>query len=1558
MVERRRICEVYTESARAGSGYLVADRLVLTAAHAVKAVGSAVQIRRLAGGSIRLNGRVAWTRYGERMDAALLEITDSRWTPPADLPPTRWGRLVTSEGNIPCAAVGYPKAQEVRKPDGTLELRDTEHLSGTIGPLGTSKTGFYPVSVTTAVPYPATPSEHPPSSGWAGMSGAAVLCGPLLTGVISQVADRFSGDRLSAVPLASMLDIPEFTALIAQATGTEPVAEPAELEPLASVVSPPQTPAALLRADVAAVRFRGRDELLDQLRTWCVTPGGFSVRLLTGPGGQGKTRLAAELGLRMAREKWAVLHLATATADGAADYSRLASLDCPALIVVDYAEAKNGQVAKLVEKLVQSPISARLLLLARSAGDWQRDLAASSPALALAGPDFSVEIPVPVLADTTDERAAMFEDAVADLATRLDSLPGYAAVGWDDARTRVQMPDLSLPRYGTALAVQMSALAALLTAGYPDGDSPVDQPEDVLLGHEQRYWLDLSVELGITLPDRGRVCRWLAAAGSLCTAADEDEALALATRLPGLGDRDELERRAAARLLHYLYGERNLYVGSLQPDVLAEYLIALVLADRPAVFDTVLANGSAEQARRGLTVLARAAVGRPYVAEVIGRLITSKPAALAPAAVTVATESENPAPLTDALDVLLDAGHLDHNVVEALDDAMPLYSQVHRDRAERVAGRLVAHYRDLDLAARPGWRSRLTPAGRRASPHSERLAAALHEHAHRLAETGRATDSLAAYRESIAIRRRLAKVAPAARQDQLAVAINDAALALSALGRHREALAASEEALAILGLPADTLPGLSVEIARALATMNRGKSLMELGQPEEARTATEDAIAQLRGLPDDPHALVSLAQATRNHAAILAIGGRPEEAVAAAREAVTAYRELADALPDWFEAELATALVNLSKTEFEAGAPVAALAAAQEAVEILHPLSVGHQAVFGPYLALALVNQGGLTRQLGRPADGLPSVEEAVALYRALNDSRPGVHTAQLVMALADLDVIENDLRHDGGGTLAGEAVDLARDLARGNPQAFDPTLHLALNTRARILAGSNRYTEALALAQEMVATSRRLAERLPDVHLTSLAEDLAGLAQLLTWLGRTEESYAAAKEAGTLCQRAASTWEAGRHSNLGAAFGALSAALTELGRHEEALAASIELVAFYRMRNGGDHTAFRAELAAALASLRCDLYELRRYEEALSAGQETAEIYRALATERSGAFEGDLADELAGVARALSMLGRKAEAVDPQREVVSLRRDLAQDGSHKQLERLARSLSTLAFRLDEAALPDEALSAKQESVMMFQGLADAGPETYGPLAATALTELAAYQMEMGDFGARAMSLAEAVPLLRRAVPTEPAKYKPDLADTLMDLSSTLGELGEFSEALATGREAEKLFRELTPDDPTAHRDELAALGVSVAAALLGLGQPDEALSAIQPVVAAMAPGDEASPAAVVLLIARRIMSIALAGLERVDDAIGAARECTRLARKVAGTDQDNWMRTRELAMALILEGRIQNLAGHDVDARALLEESAALLQSLGPDAPGPILALLAQVRDELAGLL
>lgn len=104
---------------------------------------------------------------------------------------------------------------------------------------------------------------------------------------------------------------------------------------------PSDSPARLLDPRRRLVGFTGRQHELAALLTWCEDSRPRVVRLITGPGGVGKTRLSIELSDRLDLNQWRIVRVGDgqeASAMAAARQGRPRRL----LVVVDYAETRIG----------------------------------------------------------------------------------------------------------------------------------------------------------------------------------------------------------------------------------------------------------------------------------------------------------------------------------------------------------------------------------------------------------------------------------------------------------------------------------------------------------------------------------------------------------------------------------------------------------------------------------------------------------------------------------------------------------------------------------------------------------------------------------------------------------------------------------------------------------------------------------------------------------------------------------------------------------------------------------------------------------------------------------------------------------------------------------------------------------------------------------------------------------------------------------------------------------------------------------------------------------------
>jgi TPR repeat protein len=586
-----------------GSGFLLSTHLVLTAGHVVFAKSG----NPLAPVLVQLPGRppararVVWPLRRGKLDAALVEVTDPAWRPPPRMVPPRLGRLTGRAARIPCEAVGFPRV--LREPDAT---RESEHLDGHINPGNRVISGCYDVHVDGAPPKePLDPRDPSP---WAGMSGAALFSGDLLIGVVVIDTPGFGRDRLTAVPASQLVDEAAFVATVAGPNGWLEL-ESVELAKLFTTAPRRRngpSRARLLGADAEVVPFRGREHELAELGDWCDSEDHAATWLMVGPGGQGKTRLGRELCQRRRRLGWTAGFVADKAPARAV--AQLADTSSPVLLVVDYAETRTKQLRALLQQAWDrdggAPI--RLLLLARSAGDWWERLRRRlRDPLA---PTYPTELAQ--LEDSAAGRDAAYRQALGAFAQRLAEAEPEA--GWSDIAQRRGghqgqggRPELQDPGVGSVLTLHMTALTALLQAGPARVSvSPTDTPEDLLLDHEQQYWEDSAAAR--VLPYHQATLRGAVAAATLLGAVNEDEAVATLRRVPGLRDRSEDERRAVAIWLHDLYpvsGGR--YWGSLQPDRLGEHLVARVAAEDRRLLDLLLADASQDQTSLANTILAR-----------------------------------------------------------------------------------------------------------------------------------------------------------------------------------------------------------------------------------------------------------------------------------------------------------------------------------------------------------------------------------------------------------------------------------------------------------------------------------------------------------------------------------------------------------------------------------------------------------------------------------------------------------------------------------------------------------------------------------------------------------------------------------------------------------------------------------------------------------------------------------------------------------------------------------------------------------------------------------------
>jgi hypothetical protein len=595
-----RVCEVAAlptadaTDGKLGSGVLVSARWLVTARHVAAPddfVATAWRVRPL--------GTRDWLSVGTPTlaasgDIALLPVEGPEFAVAMDSP--RLGQLASAD-EVVARGVGFPDARRTRTSDLGLPIGDPEPVRGELRPASQAKGALLSMHLWGSTPVAASKASSP----WAGMSGAGVFVGPWLVGVVSLDPANFSGDRLEVTALASLdPDDPVWDVLELRPAGLEAADRPPLLiEPYTA--APPPRSARMLQARYGLVPFHGRRAELNDLAGWCRQPGQLRVGLVTAAGGQGKTRLAAELCERMAATQWL-----TGFVSPQADKSELKAMlpgAWPKLLVMDYADSRVEQVLAVTERAAWSPGRVRLLLLARHPGRWWESLPYRSSRTAPFENALVLQLEPTTL--TEGARQAAFTDA-ADAFARILNRPAPTA-----------SPSMSAPTFKNLLYVHLAALTAVDSdSSEPGREAMVENRllDHVLMREDVLQWEPAAKAAGCT---GDATARQRAVAIATLTAADAATTATILQALPAI---DAVE---AARTVEWLKAldPSRLNVPPLEPDRLGEHLIASVLESLPELCIAASEASGFAHIGRTLATLVRAATTYSSARTALTRLL-------------------------------------------------------------------------------------------------------------------------------------------------------------------------------------------------------------------------------------------------------------------------------------------------------------------------------------------------------------------------------------------------------------------------------------------------------------------------------------------------------------------------------------------------------------------------------------------------------------------------------------------------------------------------------------------------------------------------------------------------------------------------------------------------------------------------------------------------------------------------------------------------------------------------------------------------------------------------
>ena len=699
------------------------------------------------------------------------------------------------------------------------------------------------------------------------------------------------------------------------------------------------TPLQLIRARHNAVPYQQCDEIR-QLREWAMMTadatapsqrgrsGDIAVAVVTGAGGSGKTRLAAQLCHDLSLIGWYAGFLPSTTDVTDEEMSALTEVTTELLVVVDYAEeARRGLVARVVRKLQARQSPTRIVLTARGADTWWEEFREEAEQ---DGTPLSNTLSLSIRGKQQVERDPWFFGRMYRRAVQRFSHDLNGVVPTD-----VEVPE---GLGDTALDVVLRAWLAVC------GDN--DAAERAMPTREELYDRVLSIEFARWRqePNLGGISRdhLRRAAATLTLLApkrDTDEVDDVLSRLPEWNREHLLRSRFAELLVQSLLRDDGAEAVSLRPDPVAEHLILTVFGKKPELLDRVLPQDPAQvpglddpdaddsvvtrklewgqQARNACVTLTRASsLDREVALRLARRALRERPFLWKEALDVALTQG---GPLGPALEALIESGAT--LPLGEIDDAIPAGHPA-------LAGAALAATRRLADSAEPG-------PGQRAY-WANRLSI-------RLSDVGERKAALVAAREAVELYRGLAEASPQAYMPALAASLNNLAAFLSGVGERGEALVAVREAVEVYRVLAEASPQAYMpDLAGALNIL--ASSLSGVGERGEALVAAREAVEAYRVLAEaSPQAYMpDLAMSLNNLAIRLSEVGERGEAEEMAREAVEAYRVLAEASPQAYTTGLVASVTTLACILAVYGHPEEALEVFVEDFDHLSPAVRAH----------------------------------------------------------------------------------------------------------------------------------------------------------------------------------------------------------------------------------------------------------------------------------------------------------------------------------------------------------------------------------------------------------------------------------------------------------------------------------------------------------------------------------------------------------------------------------------------------------------------------------------
>lgn len=1033
--------------------------------------------------------------------------------------------------------------------------------------------------------------------------------------------------------------------LVCKSQGPADFLETKIVKPAWALGGPPNPSSVLIPSHrVVPYDHRVHPEVWHALEAWCQEP--FPpppVRLFTGAGGSGKTRLFIEWCERLRLQGWHAGFLKPLPSKEGQekyddDFDRLVNWLGSIFLVIDYAEGRNDAFRRIEAFAQRDPALGpwRIVLLAREEGEWFKTIKQLSSDQVRYWLEGVLPMRLQSKAITGALRTEMWGTAFRT----------FGALMSGNKTTPAVPVDLTDDRFGRTLFLHAAALSSLL------GQEPrADNVLSSIIEHEEKCWINLRREAIVTAPEKrlsfiAEVSALVAAITLLGGVSSRDEAIKLGKCLSEAGS-DDISIPIDLLLVLYPgepWSPLALYASPLQPDLLGEELVRRVFKSKaieiPHFMHQIFSRKNIDQQRVGYGLMVLGRIGedglsRDLVAPAMKAIVEEDLVGRAVLAVEVAKslgERTATSPLGDVLAAELEKANPD-NLFPALLEAIQGYptlslakiskwsllkrlstDKLGDEEMTKLYSELCAvhvslgeYAEGIKMATKAVETARTGKALETVSSNS--LSNSLAVLAEAKVFVGQNEEALALSIESV----EAARMAGEAALFDLVIALNAQGLVLSSLQRREEALQKIYEASVIVQERLLQKEDGINRVTVALIFNNLCKMFIDVGKPREGTVALEKARERFEVFAlDRPDAYMPLLALIKTNLGVaLPSLGRKEEGLQQARESANIYRKLDQARPGAFAHDFVRALKNLAEIALNMREWAEAMRIAEEAVSILSEKQVGTNSFHRSSIAGSLALLSFCLSHMGQHQEAIARSQEAYAIAIELRSEDNAKSNILPTCLQAALHAFKNAKIYDKALEMAALLISACQSGEVANPVLDQEILANALQSKASILRAKHCFPESLSAAKESVEVARALAKEFPEGFSHNFIDCLNELKRVYSDMDNQEEKLLVLEELISI----------GRVVNLSKPMASPLAGslheyadtLLELNRLDEAYSAISEAVDIRNSQAEADPEGYCESLSASLAKMAEVVAAHGEAEKCLEVFERAVQIRRSL---------------------------------------------------------------------------------------------------------------------------------------------------------------------------------------------------------------------------------------------------------------------------------------------------------------------------------------------------------